>query len=229
MNKDDSKTISLSPTKLNLYFECPRCFWIQHHKLAQRPKGIPPTLQVTFDSVFKTYFDAHRKKQSLPKELAGQFKGKLLPDQNLLNTWRGKGLAYEDEGLNAKLLGKLDECLLLNDGSYIPADYKAKGGFLPKEDSHKFHQNQLDTYTLLMKTHNYKTQSYAYLIMFNPKSMTPTGLLNFTVTFKKVETNPDSAKKHFEEAIKLLKGKAPTKHKECEYCHWSEVIGELVF
>ena len=34
----------LSPSALNLFKECPRCFWLTHHKVWKRPAGIFPSL-----------------------------------------------------------------------------------------------------------------------------------------------------------------------------------------
>lgn len=38
------KAIRLSPSKLNLYRECPRCFWLDKVKKIERPRGDLPLI-----------------------------------------------------------------------------------------------------------------------------------------------------------------------------------------
>src|SRR3989344_3937655 len=67
-------TIRLSPsTGLNLFRDCPRCFWLHYNKNVHRPRGIFPSLPGGMDLVLKDYFDQFRG--SLPPELEGKVRG----------------------------------------------------------------------------------------------------------------------------------------------------------
>ncbi len=210
--------ISLSASALNLYFDCPRCFWLEQNGVAKRPEGIRATLPNGVDMVLKRYFDKYRG--TLPPELHGKVDGRLIADQALLDAWRDRrrGLTYEDLGLNASLRGLLDDCLTA-DGRYAPLDYKTKG-FAPKEDAHKWNQHQLDIYTLLLEENGYPTVDYGYLIFYHPIHAREGGLIQFEITPRKVTTSKAAAKKLLADAVGLIRGPAPPRRETCEYCRW---------
>ncbi|MCX6774543.1 MAG: hypothetical protein NTY99_00435 [DPANN group archaeon] len=51
--------IKLSPSSLNLFKDCPRCFWLDKIKGISRPEGIFPSLPSGIDKVLKEHFDKH--------------------------------------------------------------------------------------------------------------------------------------------------------------------------
>ncbi len=210
------KKISLSASALGVLRDCPRCFWLEHNSVRRRPDGIKSTLPNGIDAVLKKYFDQYRG--SLPPELKGQVEGNLIDDQALLNKWRERwnGLIYEDAFLNARLKGLLDDCLI-NGGVYTPLDYKTKG-FTPKDDAHKWNQDQLDVYSLLLEANGYPAADYGYLIFYHPVSAHPGGIFKFEVTPRKVATDKKSALKLFESAVELIRGPEPSNRPGCEYC-----------
>lgn len=217
---NNNQPIRLSPTTgLNLFKECPRCFWLHFNKNVHRPRGIFPSLPGGMDLMIKKYFDQYRGQ--LPPELKGKVEGSLMPDLGLLNKWRNwrTGVEYYDRELNAVLFGALDDCLLDNN-YYIPLDYKTRG-FPPKEgDSEKYYQTQLDTYSLLLSTNGYQTRNFAYLVYYYPEEVKEKGIIKFNIKPVRVETDLERAKKTFGDAIKLLKGPIPEHHSDCEYCSW---------
>lgn len=170
--------------------------------------------------VIKKYFDKYRGK--LPPEIDGKVEGKLLPDLELMGKWRNwrTGLLYEDKKLDAVLFGALDECLIDEDGHYIPLDYKTRGSAPKDGDSEKYYQTQLDTYAFLLNENGYKTRDFAYLVYYYPKEVKKDGVVDFEVKSMKVATDLKRAQKTFEDAVLLLQGPIPKKHSECEYCCW---------
>jgi len=129
-NITKGRKIYLSPSALNLFLDCPRCFWQEKNLGIKRPRGIFPSLPGGMDLVIKKYFDLYRKKGMLPPELEGKVEGKLYPEMDILERWRSwkhTNLKYEDESSGAVLSGALDDCLL-DKGFYIPLDYKTRGG-----------------------------------------------------------------------------------------------------
>ena len=47
----------LSPSSLNLFLECPKCFWLRMKMGVHRPMGPFPSLPSGMDGLIKTYFD----------------------------------------------------------------------------------------------------------------------------------------------------------------------------
>ena len=230
MPKDKNGKIVLSPSALNLFLECAKCFWLEKNRGIHRPSGAFPSLPSGMDSVLKKYFDKFRAEGQLPPEIKGKVEGKLLDDPKFLREWRinMKGIRWFDEELDAELMGALDDCLV-DDGCYVPIDYKTRG-WAAKEDSHTYYQNQLNCYTFLLQKNGFKIKDFAYLLFYSPKEVLgdlavkpPSGDLTavlFNVEPRKVEVNPEAAYKVFKAAVKTIRGPQPATHSTCKFCSW---------
>jgi len=216
---------TLSPSTLNLFKECKRCFWLQFNKQIKRPDTIFPSLPSGMDNILKTHFDSFMEKGQLPPELCNsECKDlKLFNDKELLKAWRSnfKGIKAEDKEGNI-LRGAVDNILTKGD-KLIVLDYKTRG-FPLKEDTAEHYQDQLDIYNFLLRKNNYKTEDYSYLLFYHPKEVTKEGNVIFNTDLVKMEINIKNAEKLWKKAIKVLKGKMPSPSKECGFCKW---VGEL--
>ncbi len=229
MSQHGNQTIYLSPSKLNLFQECPLCFWLHMVKGIHRPEGPSSTLPRGMDSLIKKYFDRYRELGKMPPEIKGKVRGKLLPDQNLLNEWRkttkNSSPRFFDKELNAYLFGGLDECFV-EDNYYIPVDYKTRGYDL-KENSLSYYQTQLDCYTFLLESEGYKHLSFGYLIYYIPIEVREDGEVKFRVETHKINTNPKQGYEIFREAVECIRGPQPAFHSECKFCSWGNIFLSL--
>lgn len=215
------KTFRLSPSRLNLYLECPLCFWLSEQGI-HRPKGPFSSLPGGIDRKLKVYFDGYRKEGKLPPELKGKVEGKLYDDMQKMDIWRNsrKGLSWIDEEGNL-LFGAIDDCLF--DGeNFIAIDFKTYGGSEIKADKIEFYQNQLDCYALLFEKNGLKHPGYSYLVFFMPVEVKEHGIIEFRIEVKKVSVDAKRALKTFRDALNVLKGKRPKKHSECTFCAWAD-------
>ena len=215
-------SVKLSPSTLNLFLECQRCFWFDKVKGIKRPRGIFPSLPGGMDRVIKTHFDGFRAKGSLPAELnTTDFDGiKLFADQVQLEKWRSwrTGLEFKDSD-GSILSGALDDLLVKGD-RFIPFDYKTKGSVTTEEDAVKYYQHQLDCYSLLLEENAMSTAGYGFLLYYSPKTVSENGSAVFELQTIKVATNPDRARGTFRKAVALLKDPTPATNGRCEYCSW---------
>ncbi len=225
MPKDKNGRIVLSPSALNLFLECPKCFWLEKNRGIHRPSGAFPSLPSGMDAVLKKYFDIFRKNGKLPPEIEGKVDGKLFDDEVLLRSWRSnfKGVRWYDEELEAELMGALDDCVL-DDGYYVPLDFKTRG-WAAKDDSHTYYQNQLNIYTLLLEKNGFKHKSFAYLVFYSPAEVEPaifggSASVRFNVETRKVEVDPETGLNVFTAAVKNLRGPQPKSHSACKFCSW---------
>ncbi len=214
----------LSPSALNLFLDCPRCFWLEKVKNIKRPRGIFPSLPSGMDRAIKVHFDGFRQKKTLPPEMQGaDFQGvQLFGDQGKLELWRSwrTGLVYQDAESGAALSGALDD-LLVRDGQYIPFDYKTKGSPTTEEDAVKYYQNQLDCYALLLDANRMPTAGFAYLLYYSPKCVHENGEVSFQVQPIRVATDVTRAKKKLRDASTLIRQETlPPLNPSCEYCTW---------
>lgn len=217
------KHIDLSPSTLGLFKNCPRCFWLHMNKGHKRPNGIFPSLPGGMDLVIKKYFDKYRG--SLPPEIAGKVRGKLLADINTLKYWRFWKTSLKLHVENATLYGAFDD-LLVDGNLYIPLDYKTRGS-APNGETNNFYEHQLDLYALLLESNGYKTDKEAYLVYYFPLEVSENGMVKFEVEPKKIDIDIERGRKLFKDALTLLDGPIPEAHTNCEYCHYLKLLNEL--
>ncbi len=208
----------LSATTLNLFLECPRCFWLQFNKGIKRPAGIFPSLPSGMDMILKKHFDRFIKSDKLPPELSG-LKVKLFDDIKKLEIWRNnrKGIVYEDSDGNI-LKGAVDN-ILVKGKKLIVLDYKTRGYPL-KEDTHEHYINQLNVYNFLLRKNGYDTEEYSYLLFYYPREVNKNGDVVFETKLLKIKTDIKKAERLFKNALACLNGKIPKCSEDCEYCRY---------
>ncbi len=214
----------LSPSTLNLFKECPRCFWLHIVKGIKRPSTPFPSLPSGMDKILKVHFDSFMEKGKLPPELKKEacINGScsLFNDKELLKVWRSnfKGIQYTDPISGTILHGAIDN-ILVKGNKLIVLDYKTRG-FPLKEDTHKHYQTQMDIYNFLLRKNSYQTEDYTYLLFYHPKEVTKDGNVIFNTNLVKMKTSAEDGEKIFKKAIKLIQGKMPEPDKECGFCGW---------
>ena len=207
----------LSPSSLNLFLECPRCFYLQIVKGIRRPSGPFPSLPSGMDKVLKEHFDRFMEKGELPPEIAEGCKDcKLFDDQEKLKVWRSnfKGIEFLDEENDVLLHGAIDN-LLVKNKKIIVLDYKTRG-FPLKEDTHEHYQLQMDLYNFLLRKNGYSTEDYTYLLFYYPKEVKDNGEVVFNTEMRKIKVNVSDGEKVFNDAVKCINGKEP--EDRCEWC-----------
>ncbi len=224
MTKAKDGIIKLSPSTLNLFLECKKCFWLQLVQGIHRPRGVFPSLPGGMDNLIKKYFDKYRVEGKLPPEIEGKVEGLLMADLDLLNKWRSwrTGLVYKDIESGSILSGALDD-LMVNPKTqlYMPFDYKTRGYDL-KEDSSSYYQNQLNCYSLMLQENGLKQAGFGYLCYYIPKDVAEGGQVRFEVIIKKMDLNPEVARQVFKDALALMQGPMPQAHSSCVYCVWGK-------
>lgn len=210
--------IKLSPSTLNLFVECPRCFWLQLNKGVKRPESIFPSLPSGMDAVLKKHFDRFMEKGQLPPELKGKECDDgvctLFNDKEKLALWRSnfKGIQYKENDF--VFHGAVDN-ILIKGKKLIVLDYKTRG-FPLKEDTHEHYQLQMDLYNFLLRKNGYETEDYAFLLFYYPDKVTETGEVIFETKLIKISVSPENGEKVLRNAVECLQGEIPS-HK-CEWC-----------
>src|SRR3989344_5493589 len=223
----EKQIFKLSPSSISLMFSCPRCFWLDKHKVWSRPDTPFPQLPNGMDKIIKAHFDKFRDKGELPLEIKDHHhtKGlKLFDNIELLKIWRSnfKGIRWTDENGNI-LFGAVDN-ILVNGKKLIVLDYKTKGYPIKDEtESGNGYQNQLDFYNFLLRKNGFETEDFAFLLFYIPKEVLETGQVIFDTVLARRNINVDNAERLFNKALKLLNSECP---KEC--CDWCDkIISEI--
>lgn len=222
-NHSEQQKFSLSPSALNLFLECPRCFWLERVKGHKRPQAPFPSLPSGIDEVIKAYFDTYRQKGELPPILDGQLEGQLV-SQAEIDGWR-QGIGFDILQKQGHFWGKLDDALRLPDGSVAPLDYKTRG-YPPRSQVIQAYQNQLDSYALLLKELGEPVGSLGYLIYYYPQRNSGAELhaaIPFEVEIKAVSIDPERARKLLHQALDLLAAGEPEPDPGCAFCQWQRL------
>ena len=218
-----SSKIRLSPSALNLFLDCRRCFWLDRVKGIKRPRGPYPTLPSGMDRVIKVYFDSFRLKGELPPEL--QVEGfrdiQLFPDQAKLDAWREWRTGLEFTDVDGSSLGGAVDDLLVKGDQLIPLDYKTKGSPTSVESAVKYYQNQLNCYGLLLHENHFPLAGYGFLFFYSPKALSEGPSARFQLQAIKVRLEIETARDNFRLAVGFLKGPLPKIENVCEYCAWA--------
>ena len=219
----NEKAIQLSPNSLNLFLECPHCFWLDKNLGIKRPPPYPYALNSAVDSLLKEEFDAYRAKNlTHPLLKENNINAHLFPNQKLLNQWRNNlaGIRYFDETLQATLFGAVDDVLEFSDKKIAPLDYKSTGS--ATANIYDRFQLQLDTYTFLMEKNGFLTARKGYLAFYVvDKSKGFIDRLPFRKEIMEIETNPSDIYSIFNDAVLILRQEAPPEHsRDCKFKKW---------
>ena len=219
--------VQLSPNSLNLYYECPLCFWLDKKQGIKRPQPYPYALNVAVDLLLEEEFDKYRKKEELhPLLVANNIPAKLFSNQKLLDEWRNnfKGIRYYDPILDATLFGAVDDVLEFSDGKLAPLDYKSTGSKVPTV--YDRFQLQMDIYTFLLEKNGYKTVRKGCLAFYVvDKENGFADRLPFKKEIQVIDTDPSYVPGLFEEAVNLLRKEAPPSHSpDCQYGRWLKKV-----
>lgn len=211
----------LSPTSLNVFEDCPRCFWLHQNEGIRRPDTPFPSIGLGLDHVLKEHFDYYKNR--LPPELQG-LNVQLFQNSELLEEWRNprRGLVYEDSKGNV-LRGAVDTVLESGD-KLIVLDYKTRG-FPVKEDTPGYYKLQLELYNFLLRKNGYNTEDYAYLLFYIPRSVRRrSGDIVFNTNLVKVQTSVRHAQQVWSAALETLQQPMPEPSESCEFCkHYAKL------
>src|SRR5512137_1238778 len=98
----------LSRSKIDLFINCPRCFYLDRRLGVARPPGYPFTLNSAVDELLKREFDIHRANGS-KHPLQTKYHIDAIPlAHEKIDEWRDalhKGVVYHHEGTNFRVTG----------------------------------------------------------------------------------------------------------------------------
>lgn len=217
----------LSPSRINLFFECERCFWLRVNEGAQRPSGPFPSLPSGMDQKIKQHFDRFRERNSVPPELEeADIEAEPFEDQKFLEkarSWRSEP-KWRDPETGAVLRGGVDDLLRSSDGNIIVLDYKTRG-YPPKGENGApdYYARQVNLYNLILRENGYETEDFGLLLYYYPDRVMENGDFLFHWELRKVDININKARSWVRRAVKVLDGDMPSHSEGCEFCGWNAV------
>jgi len=225
----------LSRSKLDLYLNCQKCFYLDQKCGVGRPASFPMTLNNAVDYLMKKEFDIHRAKQTA-HPLMKTYKIDAVPlDDPKMEEWRDalrRGISYLHKTTNIILRGGVDDVWVNPKGEFIIVDYKAtsKDEEITLDEEWKIqYKRQMEIYQWLFKQNGYKVSNTGYFVYVNGKTDREAfdGKLDFDITIIPYIGKTDWIEKEIlgmKECLDLPN--APDANPDCDYCNYRKSAGE---
>lgn len=232
------KNWKLSRSKIDFFYECPRCFYIDNKYGVARPKMPSFTLNIAVDALLKKEFDIHRvKKTSHP--LMKKYGVDAIPFSHPeINDWRENfvGIQYLHEDTGMMISGAVDDVWVNPSGELIVVDYKAtsKDGRIDSlEDSgwEAQYKRQLEVYQWLLRQKGFEVSSTGYFVYANGQKDLEAfdGQLEFDVTLIAYTGDAGWIEKTILNIKKCLDDKrCPLSSKTCDYCAYRTAMHDAL-
>ncbi len=226
----------LSRSKIDLFVECPRCFYLDNKLGTGRPRGPSFNLNIAVDALLKKEFDVHRaKKEAHP--LMTKYGVDAVPfEHSSLDIWREnfKGLECKHAATGLTVSGAVDDVWVNPQGELIVVDYKAtskEGSIETLSDSswEEQYRRQIGVYQWLLEQNGFSVAPTGYFVYANASADKAAfdAQLEFEVTVV-----PCEGENSWIEAV-LLDIKTcldadmlPKKGDACEFCDYREAAGK---
>ena len=226
-------TKSLSRSKVALFLECPRCFYLDRVLDTGRPPGFPFTLNNAVDKLLKNEFDGYRSRQEVHPLLEAHNLS-LTPAQDArLETWRAnfKGIRHEYRGY--VFSGAIDDLWKDQENRFYVVDYKATGKSQPviaiNEPFHIHYKRQIEFYQWLLRGNGLNVSNTGYFVYAtaDPERGHFGNQLLFHSALITYEANADWIEPVLDELITCLQSKTiPLASQDCVYCKYIKKIAE---
>ncbi len=162
----------LSRSKIELFTQCPRCFWLGERLKIKRPGGPPFRINSAVDELLKKEFDIYRAKaEAHPLMLDNQIKAVPYPHKDL-DKWRHNftGVTTLHEPTNLHIFGAVDDVWINDDGQIHVVDYKATAKDAEvtiDADWQMSYKRQMEVYQWLLRANDLPVSDIAYFVYCN--------------------------------------------------------------
>lgn len=234
-NPNSKEFFKLSRSKIDLFLECPRCFYCDRRLGAGRPPGFPFTLNSAVDALLKREFDIYRA-NGTKHPLMEKYGIDALPVLHSdLDKWRQNfiGIQYLHQPTNLLIFGAIDDLWQNSGGEYIVVDYKAtaKAEEITElnKDWHEGYKRQMEVYQWLLRKNEYKVSNTGYFVYCNGIAGAEAfdQKLKFRVSLIPYKGNDGWVEKTISDIHKCLNGdKIPEAGPDCDYCKYIEAINK---
>lgn len=233
----NSKPFKLSRSKIDLFLNCPRCFYLDRKLGVGRPPGFPFALNSAVDALLKQEFDVYRAngtKHPLIEKYG--IDARPIPHDDL-DKWRHNfaGVQFLYEPTNLLIYGAIDDLWQNSKGEFIVVDYKATAKneeiTALDKDWHEGYKRQMEVYQWLLRRNGYTVSDTGYFVYCNGQANKKAfdGKLEFEITLIPYKGDDSWVERIIKNAYKCLKSdKMPLPGENCDYCAYVEAVDEKI-
>lgn len=238
------ESFKLSRSKIDMFIECPRCFYLDRRLEVAKPSMAPFLLNTAVDHLLKKEFDVHRK-DATPHPIISDNELKLIPfNHPKIDEWRENfvGVQYLHTESNFLVFGAVDDLWVevkggagksAELGKVHVVDYKATSkddAVKELEDTrwHDQYRRQMEIYQWLLRHNDVDISDTGYFVYVNGRKDLDgfDGKLEFEINLIPYKGKSDWVDEVLVNAKKCLDNDSiPEAGANCEYCKYREQAG----
>lgn len=226
------KVFKLSRSKLELFVQCPRCFYLDRRLGISRPSGPPFTLNSAVDALLKKEFDIHRA-ENKTHPLMKVYNIDAVPfSHKKMDEWRHTftGIQVFHQPTNFLIYGAIDDIWIDKNKELSIVDYKATSvnKEITLDDEWKeSYKRQMEIYQWLARHNkdlmNYRISDTGYFVYCNGRKDRKAfdAKLEFDVQIIPYKGNDNWMEETILDAHKCLNSeRIPKTNPDCDYCRY---------
>jgi hypothetical protein len=162
----------VSRSKIELFQQCPRCFWLDARLKIKRPDGPPFNINKAIDELLKREFDGYRAKGE-PHPIMIEYRVDAVPFSHAaLDTWRENfvGVVSVHAPTNLHVFGAVDDVWVKPNGELIVVDYKATAKNKEVDIDSEWqisYKRQMEVYQWLLRANGFTVSDTGYFVYCN--------------------------------------------------------------
>jgi hypothetical protein len=223
----------VSRSKIDLFFKCPRCFYLDRRLGIAQPSGPPFSLNSAVDILLKKEFDQHRAAGN-PHPLMRAYGLDLIPFQHAeMDAWRDslrRGIQYHHPPTNLLITGGVDDVWVHPSGELAIVDYKAtaKNGEVNLDAAWQDgYKRQMEIYQWLFRRNGFPVSNTGYFVYCNGNTDSAAfdARLEFTIKIIPYEGNDAWVEQILSELHAcLMREGLPPPASACDFCAYRQVV-----
>ncbi len=232
-NPQSSEPFSVSRSGIDLFLECPRCFYLDKKLGLGRPSLPGWSLNSAVDTLLKSEFDILRENGERHK-LMEKYHIQAVPFNHPdLSIWRNnlKGAFVIHTPTNLKISGAIDDVWVNKDTDelYI-VDYKSTStnGDISLDDEYKQgYKRQMEVYQWIFRQMGFVVSNTGYFVFANALKNLPKfdGRLEFNLSILPYEGNDSWVEPTIYQIKECLNSNVvPDPSPTCQYCAYRQFI-----
>ncbi len=230
-----AEPFKLSRSKIELYTECSRCFYLDRKLGVGRPPGFPFNLNSAVDKLLKKEFDIHRAANTA-HPLMKHYGVDAVPFQHeRMDEWREnfKGVQHLHKAANFLVTGAVDDIWINPQKELIVVDYKstAKDAEVTLDaDWQMGYKRQMEIYQWLLRRVGHAVSDTGYFVYCNGRTDKEAfdAKLEFDIKLISYTGNDAWVEGMLMDIKKCLDSdKIPETSNECDYCRYREAAARV--
>ena len=223
----------MSRSKIDLFLNCPRCFYLDRRLGVAQPPGFPFSLNSAVDTLLKKEFDIHRAKGSAHPLMKAYGLDAVPLAHEKINEWRdalGGGITHHHPETNFMITGGVDDVWVAPDGELIIVDYKAtsKTGEVSLDADWQIgYKRQMEVYQWLFRKNGFKVSKTGYFVYCNGDADKAAfdGKLEFRIKLLPYEGDDTWVEHTIKDAHVCLNSPTiPASGPDCDYCKYADAV-----